>query len=749
MAKKKSAQMKAATEDERTINDVFNIAVRAVQKNDGNPRAAKIYDLSGNILRRRKSAACKLLPEVRKRYGYLYPDDSIVLAWAKECSAMGHSIDGADHLYYITLASAIWMLDELNHTGMLGTALPFFSKNWKRLREIPLPEMFDPCHNETVILGMMDLIRERDSRDNSYQFYINDTSAKRTEPVRHEFTEFAEEGLSSRERFNSVMSLIRPVIKERAVNRFLAKFWEFLGIYFECDAPLYKNYQNCIAESDAIMDDCRMLHEKILSKQIPGEKPQRSPLLAKQSLPVLDMETNIIRGSFEPTKNERLRIDDMRRLQLMVERGLDLEERADQIDTERAQLVLTAHMGQMISYEDVIENMGESAAKRFLDFEVDDPYEICFAYLCLIEEGSDIPWAYNGALAVLMAALRKLPWNATALEIEEELSAYGEMEEGQPDQDEAEHGSETSEQVEEIPVPVDWNDKKASLYRLDYGNDPLYAPLENPCPQWKVNIPQLIFGLTGMLMPRTVSDHDGMAEEFSNAGVDEGLAKGLELYLQLAMDTQLREHNLRDHLNQVIRSQLEEQEKNASMDAADREEIDVLRAQLKELKATNDTYRESAYQANREIAVLQQEMDRMADKMESERSELADLRELVFKHANTVGNGEAEQDEAPSDCLPYMVKKRVVVFGGHDTWRKAIKPLLPNVVFVNREQRPNANMIRAADVVWIQANALSHRSFYKIINVVRTSQVSLRYFGYASAVKCALQVAEDDMSAPD
>ena len=96
--------------------------------------------------------------------------------------------------------------------------------------------------------------------------------------------------------------------------------------------------------------------------------------------------------------------------------------------------------------------------------------------------------------------------------------------------------------------------------------------------------------------------------------------------------------------------------------------------------------------------------------------------------------------------FPYSTRKRVVVFGGHDSWRKAIRPLLPNVTFINREQRPNADMIKAADVVWIQPNALSHRSFYKIINVVRTNQVQIRYFGYASAMKCAVQVLEDDAS---
>jgi len=53
-------------------------------------------------------------------------------------------------------------------------------------------------------------------------------------------------------------------------------------------------------------------------------------------------------------------------------------------------------------------------------------------------------------------------------------------------------------------------------------------------------------------------------------------------------------------------------------------------------------------------------------------------------------------------------------------------------------------MIRRADVVWIQTNALSHAFFYKIIDEVRKHNVPLRYFSYASATKCAEQLVKYD-----
>ena len=99
--------------------------------------------------------------------------------------------------------------------------------------------------------------------------------------------------------------------------------------------------------------------------------------------------------------------------------------------------------------------------------------------------------------------------------------------------------------------------------------------------------------------------------------------------------------------------------------------------------------------------------------------------------------------------FPYTAQKRAVVFGGHSTWLKAIRPLLPNVRFVEPSAQPNTGLIMNADVIWIQTNAMSHSDFYKIIDVVRKHKIEIRYFKYASAEKCAEQFALDDMGAEE
>ncbi len=125
----------------------------------------------------------------------------------------------------------------------------------------------------------------------------------------------------------------------------------------------------------------------------------------------------------------------------------------------------------------------------------------------------------------------------------------------------------------------------------------------------------------------------------------------------------------------------------------------------------------------------------------SEHRELADLREIVFKE------GVDEKEEPPEDmnCFPYKVNRNTIIFGGHDSWVKAIKPMLTgNIRLEPREMQFDLDILRNAEVIWIQPNAMSHGMYYRIINEVRQYNKQIRYFQYASAEKCARQLLEND-----
>lgn len=130
-----------------------------------------------------------------------------------------------------------------------------------------------------------------------------------------------------------------------------------------------------------------------------------------------------------------------------------------------------------------------------------------------------------------------------------------------------------------------------------------------------------------------------------------------------------------------------------------------------------------------------------------DRAELSQLRETLF---DLRAREDQPEDEAETEIeFPYQTARRIVAFGGHDTWRKAIRPMLPGVRFFDREMLPDINAIRGADVVWIQPNALSHPFYYRVIELARKENISIRYFGFASARKCAEQLVTDELAAAE
>ena len=132
-------------------------------------------------------------------------------------------------------------------------------------------------------------------------------------------------------------------------------------------------------------------------------------------------------------------------------------------------------------------------------------------------------------------------------------------------------------------------------------------------------------------------------------------------------------------------------------------------------------------------------LDHANDSLNEATAELGELRSMIREADNS------EKEYSVTVTFPYSAQKRAVVFGGHLSWLKAIRPLLPNVRFVEPSAQPNAGLIMNADVIWIQTNAMSHSDFYKIIDIVRKHNIELHYFTYASAEKCAEQFALNDM----
>ena len=170
-------------------------------------------------------------------------------------------------------------------------------------------------------------------------------------------------------------------------------------------------------------------------------------------------------------------------------------------------------------------------------------------------------------------------------------------------------------------------------------------------------------------------------------------------------------------------------------------------AKAAELSRQLKESRKALHEAEQGMRRLQEQLQALESDALRDRAELSQLRETLFILRSKEGQPE-EISESEIE-FPWQTKRRIVAFGGHDTWRKAIRPMLPGVRFFDRELLPDVNAIRGADVVWIQSNAISHKFYYRVIDTVRKENIPVRYFGSASARKCAEQLVLDEMAAAE
>jgi len=347
-------------------------------------------------------------------------------------------------------------------------------------------------------------------------------------------------------------------------------------------------------------------------------------------------------------------------------------------------------------------------------FHVDDPFEICAAYLLLEKEGDALASLNTLTCAVIACADRHLPWGAG------EAGVFPKTcEKGRPGYALRHTYVGTDPEAEEAGELPD-------------------VPAEDG---QKLSEAQLFYFATGYALPRGCIPSRNLAGWFVRQGLPEQRAREFAFGAMLA--------SYQDELRERLDLELPfdgidgggeaagEEEVPAGASEADQAELLAnLTRQVKEL-------RRALYESERTAKQLQDRLLEEERQSAQERMELSKLRSVLYRMKS--GESENEQPEETEIEFPWQVARRVLVFGGHETWLKVIRPLLPGARFFERESMPDLTALKGADVVWIQTNALSHKLFYRIINAARKENIPVRYFGYASARKCAEQLVMDEL----
>ena len=364
------------------------------------------------------------------------------------------------------------------------------------------------------------------------------------------------------------------------------------------------------------------------------------------------------------------------------------------------------------------ELQSRKAAELLADYGTSVPYELCAAYLLLEREGDALANLNALTAVVMICALRHLPWAQDDFE-----ARAGLFETGAPDYRLRYEYCEEASEGEEEPLDL----------------------------EWRLSETQLFFLTTGVILPRNRMPSDKLRRWFIRQGVEEQRARELTWAAFMAYFSESEGDGWKDI--DLFGDDEEEDEEPVHEGTAQDEEVESIAAlpdssaleeQNQALARQVKELRSALHDAERTSIRLREQIRDVKQSWEVDRSELTQLRETLYRLR---AEEDAEDgDSGPLVELPWQVRRRVVVFGGHDTWRKAVKPLLPGARFYDREVLPDLNAIRGADAVWLQVNALSHKYYYRIIDAARKHDIPVRYFGSASAKKCAVQLALDELA---
>ena len=447
-----------------------------------------------------------------------------------------------------------------------------------------------------------------------------------------------------------------------------------------------------------------------------------------------------------------------------------LEEKAGRLTETRYRIMVhfTDYL-QMERRQIVRQTGSRQIADELSGFHIADPYEICFAIYALIEKQDDAAWLVSAGSHLCEFAKHMLPWFVDSSDWDEDdwdswfdgmIYNINDWVEDDPPEEEVDfyhtrfQGKTLAQIVYELSrgvVPVGQHPfEKNRLELIDEGMDERVA-------RKVIDMAEMFF-LRGFQADtykafepfswekdedeEAESETAGTVESGFGAGQGQGIGQGSDAGQTQPMPAPGGYWGRTFGIKAAEPGQQADAEKEKAEDkpvaeADHSEELEQARQEIKALRA-------ALYKERREASDDRAKLEHELKSLRMEHRELADLRELVFNRESE--NPERLEKVEKQYEYPYQTRKRTVVFGGHDSFLRAFKPMLPNVKFVDPGNLTfSADIIRNADVVWIQNNCISHSQFWNIVKNCKLAGVQMRYFGFASAEKCAEQLVTEDL----
>lgn len=688
------------------VSAMFRTSIKYIRKSNPNvPNITKKCDLLEPWLSRRITATVNYLPFMEDHYQEKYQAINIRKYLAYTASAPTPSYNIEEQRSYLTTAAALWILDKICENEKYLEASELLNIGFE-YNDFLMANIHDPSYTNQILSAAVYVIQHRNDGINKYDWTPDSTLIDEASTIKSEFRE-----CEAHNRFSTLLNFISSEKIDLAITHFKDKVYEWMHIYFH-------HAEKYISETMQIESEISKINKKIesfnketrLNKKMSGKNISLAPLMVQPntiSIPSTIFPSYI---SIPPDSTT------VQREQLIKKRH--------EIDTQFRAFQMMASNCRFTTYEEIEKRFGKEIADDLFNFQIDDPYEICFALLYLLDNGDDLPWLYYFPTAVVTVAASMLPWTKVAYEEDEE-----------PTWERNEFKK--SEECYSIN-PELYSPKYKISSKLEFG-----YPTSD-----QISLAQIVYKLTGSVLPRHTRTYTFEKKVLQDHGVSQDQSERLLFGLSILEEIQrsMRMFSLKDLEDKGTPEEKKNIKKvsipNEQDDKIDKEiQIQSLLNEISNLKVKLKEYQETTYSLHREASRNSQKYADLKKSVEQDRRELSKLREIVFNISE--GTYENEISDANID-FPYNTNKHTIVFGGHDSWLREIKSKLPNVKFMGPNAPSSAETIRNMDVVWLQTNCLGHSDFYKITNICRSYGIPYEFFNHAGVLTCAAQLAEAD-----
>lgn len=704
MPEKLNRYTRVAAEDTQKDLDAILSDARKTAKHAAKQRRNTAYFIDGAYGKRREVAVRNTFQTVIERYSLtekasrLFPTAEL---WADLNLFFIHTLEDIDEDASILTGAALWLLDHAEDPFELQKLLSETESG----EDSSLPPFFDLNHSGEAVQAVVYILKNRYAGDRSILDVNTDPGA-------------------AGGAFARLVEMMDPDELRDAVADVRTLFRQSVDGLFHAEYVLAEKYTEAVAALNAAIDRYNAQVEPMcdmLSAFVKGERTHTPPTVLRPypANPVL---------AENPALKMLQSVKDMPPLMSAAPGGLPLfphddpaEKIArqalllDSLSDQAGKLEEEAHEARMrlirllfdyvhggFTFANAYRAHFEGADLPIPSLKIDDPYELCAGVLLLcsptvirqlydgdenssVEQDLDLPWLTGAMCGAARDISSRLPWGVRRCD-EENL------------------------EFRDPPKPLahpDW-------YAPDYGQGD----------DERRSLAQILYETTGAILPRRMDMFDDARGILRGYGIRGKNAVRMTELMTLMYEAQYRTDRLA----------LPPHSEPAEDAGALREQVGALRGQLKKMT-------DEAHAQERRARKAEQSLAQERAQAKEDRRELAALREMLFLQENADASG-----DAVSISFPHEVKRRLVVYGGHETWRKAMKEYLTGEIrYMDKEQAIiDRSVIRNADMIWIQSNALSHRQYYAVIDEVRKTGVPVKYFLHASARKCAEQVVRED-----